>query len=218
VSAIHRERYILAFWLMSAAIIIDSLDGVLARAAMTKIAAPQIDGALLDNIIDYLNYVIVPAFFVIESNLLTPGWRIFAASVIVFTSAYQFSQRDAKTEDHFFKGFPSYWNIVIFYLFFLQMPSGINMAIILILGILVFVPIKYIYPSRLDYLTNIRWLRLAMLSATFAWGGATGLLIWFYPNSHPLLAGISLGYVVLYFLVSLYRTMVPLQRPPAKYN
>ena len=210
-NAIFEEHYILAFWFMSGAILVDALDGVLARAAMTKVAAPQIDGALLDNMVDYLNYVVVPAVFVMQTSLLSPNWRLFTAGVIGLASAYQFSHRDAKTKDHFFRGFPSYWNIVVFYLFFLQLSPIVNLIILLGLAILVFVPIKYVYPSRLDYLANNRWGRYAMILATLLWGVATALLIINYPESHPLLTVISLGYGVVYVLVSLYRTLVPLQ-------
>lgn len=209
--AIHREAYIVAFWLMAVAIIIDAVDGWFARWAGTKEAAARVDGALLDNIVDYLNYVIVPAFFIMESQLLTPAWRTFAAGLIALTSAYQFSQEDAKTEDHFFKGFPSYWNILVFYLFFLQLSPTTNLIIILSLAVLIFVPIKYVYPSRLEYLTSRPWLRTAMIVATVIWGGATALLINAYPNSNRPMASLSLGYVLLYILVSLYRTLFPLR-------
>lgn len=210
-SAIHRQQFILAFWLMAATIIIDSVDGVLARRTMARVIAPQIDGALLDNIVDYLNYVIVPAFFLIESDMLPGVWRFVGAALVVLASAYQFTQYDAKTQDHFFKGFPSYWNIVVFYLFFWQTSPWTNLVTILILAALVFVPIKCVYPSRLEYLTHNRHLRRAMLLATFIWGGATASLIWLYPKTNRVLVVLSMGYMVLYILVSLYRTLVPLE-------
>ena len=75
--------------------------------------------------------------------------------------------------------------------------------------LLVFVPIKYVYPSRLDYLTSNRWLRIGVLMSTLLWGVATVGLLYIYPNTNPLLVGISLGYAVFYALLSLYRTLVP---------
>jgi phosphatidylcholine synthase len=211
--AIHQQHYLLAFWLMGGAIIVDSLDGVLARRAMTKVAAPKIDGDLLDNLLDYVNYVMTPAFFLLVSGLLPASWvRYVGASLIVLVSAYQFTQPDAKTKDHFFKGFPSYWNIVVFYLFFWQTSPWANLIIVLILSILVFVPIKYVYPSRLDYLTDNIWLRRAMLLATIFWGVATAALLWIYPDTNRLLVSLSIGYAAFYVLISLYRTFVPLDR------
>ncbi len=107
-NAIHHEQYLLAFWLMSGALFVDSVDGVLARRAMTKVVAPRVDGALLDNLLDYVNYAMVPAFLLLESDFLLPaGWNYVGSSLIVLVSAYQFTQPEAKTDDHFFQGFPS---------------------------------------------------------------------------------------------------------------
>src|SRR5207247_85413 len=148
-----------ALWLMGAAILIDAVDGMFARKVKIKEAVPEIDGALLDNIVDFFTYTLVPCFFLLVTNLLPEYWRVLCVMVITFSSAYQFTQVDAKTTDHFFKGFPSYWNIAVFYLFFGQMSEVTNMAILLFLAILSFVPIKYVYPSRLDYLTENKFLR-----------------------------------------------------------
>ena len=210
--AIHQREFLVAFWLMGGAIIVDSVDGILARRANTKEAAPKIDGALLDNLLDYVNYAMAPAFFfIVNDNLLPAKWRIIGASVIVLVSAYQFTQPEAKTKDHFFKGFPSYWNIVVFYLFFWQTSPQVNLIIVFILALLTFVPIKYVYPSRLDYLTRSQWLRRAMLTATILWGVATAALLWIYPGTNPILVSLSIGYAVFYVLISLYRTFVPIE-------
>src|SRR5262249_38638675 len=136
--------------------------------------------------------------------------RILCVMAITFSSCYQFTQVDAKTSDHFFKGFPSYWNIAVFYLFFWQMSPLTNMVILLSLALLSFVPIKYVYPSRLDYLTENKILRLGMVVITILWGAATTGLLWLYPKSNHLLVSISLGYCLLYIGISLYRTWVPL--------
>lgn len=130
--------------------------------------------------------------------------------MLAFSSAYQFTQVDAKTQDHFFKGFPSYWNIVIFYLYFWQLNAWANLATLMVLAVLSFVPIKYIYPSRLDYLTYNPSLRLMMLIATLVFGLATAGLIWLYPLSSLTLNCISMCYMTSYILISLYRTWFPL--------
>lgn len=208
--AIYRHNLLLALWLMGAAIFIDAIDGMFARRVKIKEVVPEIDGALLDNIVDFVNYTIVPAFFLLVTNLLPPYWRLFCVMVITFSSAYQFTQVDAKTSDHFFKGFPSYWNIAVFYLFFWQMSNWTNMLILLLLAALSFVPIKYVYPSRLDYLSDNKFLRTSMVLITVLWGVATAGLLWLYPKSNHILVSISVGYLVLYIAISLYRTWVPL--------
>jgi phosphatidylcholine synthase len=208
--AIYEQEFLSAFWLMGTSILIDAVDGVLARRVKIKLAVPQIDGALLDNIVDFFTYTIVPSFFLLVTNVVPAHWRLVCVMAITFSSAYQFTQVDAKTSDHFFKGFPSYWNIVVFYLFFWQMSEWINLAILIGLAVLSFVPIKYIYPSRLDYLTHNPVLRLAMLVATVLWGFATAGLLWIYPETNAPLVFISMGYLILYVGMSLYRTCVPL--------
>jgi phosphatidylcholine synthase len=176
--AIYDRKWVLAFWLMAITILIDAVDGLFARWIKIKLAVPRIDGALLDNIVDFFTYTIVPAFFLLVTPLVPETWRFPCVLFIVLSSCYQFTQIDAKTEDHFFKGFPSYWNIVVFYLFFWQMSPQLNLSILLLLSILSFVPIKYVYPSRLDYLADSNLLRFAMLLATILWGAATAGLLW----------------------------------------
>lgn len=208
--AIYEHKPLVAFWMMGVSILIDAVDGMFARLIKIKIAVPEIDGALLDNIVDFFNYTIVPSFFLLVIPIVPPYWCLAIVMMITLSSAYQFTQVDAKTSDHFFKGFPSYWNIVVFYLFFLQMNPWINLSILCVLALLSFVPIKYVYPTRLDYLTHNKTLRLAMLLATLVWGGATAGILWGYPESNIILSSISMSYLILYVAISFYRTWVPL--------
>lgn len=209
--AIHQQKPIAAFWLMFIAVLIDAVDGMFARLVKIKVAVPEIDGALLDNIVDFFNYTIVPSFFILALPLVPSMWSIPCVLAITFSSAYQFTQVDAKTPDHFFKGFPSYWNIAIFYLFFWQMNHWVNLIILFTLAVLSFVPLKYVYPSRLDYLTHSNLLRIAMLILTIMWGAATAELLWVYPQTNSILVVLSMGYLLLYAAISFYRTWCPLK-------
>ncbi len=121
--AINQEQWRLLFLWMAIAVIVDGLDGFLARAAQVHRVLPNFDGALLDNIVDYLNYVFVPAYFLYAAGLLPQQLEVVLPIIVLLASAYQFSQSDAKTEDHFFKGFPSYWNIVVVYLVMLGLST-----------------------------------------------------------------------------------------------
>jgi phosphatidylcholine synthase len=145
---IEQRNFSDAFWLMALAVVIDASDGTLARAARVKEIIPWFDGDRLEDIIDYANYVIVPCLFLVYADLLPRPDAAWIAALPLIASAYGFCQKEAKTADHFFLGFPSYWNIVGFYLFVLQTPRWINGFLIIILSILVFVPIRYVYPSR----------------------------------------------------------------------
>ena len=182
---------------MIVAMFVDGFDGMLARWADVKTYAKGIDGALLDNILDYLNYVVVPALFLVEADVLPYGTRLIGACSILLTSAYQFTQTDAKTDDHHFKGFPSYWNVMALYMLLMNLPPWVNLGFLMLFNVLVFVPVKYIYPSRNSYLRKLT------LTLTYLYGaiGIWGLLQ--YPNQPKWVVWISLVYVAYYLILSL---------------
>ena len=209
IRAINQHNWLTAFLLMGITICIDAVDGTIARRINIKNCTPHIDGALLDNIIDFFTYSLIPSYFVLVSPIFTPPWQFICSSLIILASAYQFTQADAKTPDHFFKGFPSYWNITVFYLFYWQTLPLTNTLIIILLFILSFIPIKYIYPSRMEYLSSNPLYRKLMSIATMVWGITTFMLILTYPTKNTFLDLISISYIALYFCISLYRTIVP---------
>lgn len=183
------------------AMFVDGFDGTLARLFHVKEYASGVDGGLMDNIIDYLNYVVVAAFILIKvPDLMPAGWEMPAAFSILLTSAYQFSQVDAKTDDqsYFFKGFPSVWNFLVIYMMLLGLNAWINLAALVICNILIFVPVKYLYPTR-----NKRLRRLT-LGLTYAYGaiGVWGLLQ--YPSVPQWVVPVSFIYVFYYAFLSLF--------------
>ncbi|MBP7961521.1 MAG: CDP-alcohol phosphatidyltransferase family protein [Caldilineaceae bacterium] len=196
--AIFEGNWPLAFVWMGAAIVVDSLDGFLARKAHVKTVLPEFDGALLDNMVDYLNYVLVPAIFLSQSHVLPDVLPLLGPAAILLASAYQFCQTNAKTADHFFVGFPSYWNVVVFYLLLVNINPWISLAIILVLCALVFVPFKYIYPTR-----TVRFQRLT-LAVIGIWGLANLILLIQYPTVNFQLIAISLACGVYYWGMSLF--------------
>jgi phosphatidylcholine synthase len=196
--AISNHQWILAFAWMSASILVDSFDGLLARRVRVKSVLPDFDGALLDNMIDFLNYVFVPAFFLYEADILPRQYALVGAALILLASSYQFCQDDAKTEDHYFKGFPSYWNIMVYYMFLLSLNGWINLSITLLLSALVFVPIKYVYPSR----TKMHQ-RLTMFLACL-WGIINIVILADYPLHDRWLIWASLLFAVYYCGLSFY--------------
>jgi len=200
--AIAHGKWELAFAWMAVTLFIDSVDGSLARKCGVKEVLPQIDGALLDNIVDYFTYAIIPAFFLYESGIVPPKWGLVGAMAITFASGYQFCQAEAKTEDHFFRGFPSYWNIVVFYCFVLEWSPWTNLFITLALAVAIFVPIKYLYPSR------TRPLRAITVPLTIIWAVMLAIALVRYPQGHRALVQWSLGYVVYYFGASLALTLL----------
>lgn len=209
---IHETRYISAFWFLAISTAIDGVDGFFARKYKVREVVPRIDGALLDNITDYVTFVIAPSFMLMVSDILPEPVRIICGLLVPFASTYQFSQKDAKTEDHFFKGFPSYWNIVVFYLFICAMNPWLNFAILLFLALTVFIPVKYVYPSRLEYLSSSATFKLGFLLATILWAVCSILLLVLYPQLNAILLGYTVIYILFYIGLSLYRTFVPMQK------
>ena len=147
--AIGRGALHQAALLMLLAIAVDALDGMMARAAGVARLIPSLDGRRLDDIVDYLNYVIVPAVFLVAAGLL-PHW--LWAVLPILASTYGFSQVDAKTRDGFFLGFPSYWNVVAIYAWLLEIPPDVGAAIVTGFALLVPTPLKWVYPSQLRVL------------------------------------------------------------------
>jgi len=187
-----------AFIYLIVATLVDATDGVLARALKVKERLPGFDGAALDNIVDYLTYVFVPVLIVWQAELVPVAFPVCAAMLLA--SAYGFSQADAKAHagDHAFTGFPSYWNIVVAYLYLLQLAPIVNAAILLVLALLVFVPIRYVYPSR------TMALKVPTLVLGTAWGVLFTWLIWRLPAVDGPWAALSLTFPVYYFALSLW--------------
>lgn len=189
-------------WLILAAMVIDGSDGFLARRFRVKEVVPGFDGALLDNIIDYITYAFAPMVLLWSTGYLPGGWLGgVVASIVLLASCYQFCRSDAKTDDHFFVGFPSYWNIAAFYLIVLGAGTVTTITTLLVLTVLVFVPIKYVYPSR----TETAW--WPTMTLTTLWLGLYALILVQYPAPNVWLIAISGGYVLYYAALSVHLTL-----------
>jgi phosphatidylcholine synthase len=154
-----------ALWMLLA-MAIDSLDGSMARAVGVSRVLPHFDGRRLDDIVDYLNYAIVPCVFLVAGGLLPHWW---AAAPPILASAYGFSQVEAKTEDDFFLGFPSYWNVIAIQAWLLEVPPAPLAAIVAGFALLVFVPLKYVYPSKMRAFKRTTYGLTAASAAAVAW-------------------------------------------------
>jgi phosphatidylcholine synthase len=147
-----------SFVLMLVATLIDATDGTLARAIRIKETLPGFDGRRLDDIVDFLNYTCLPLLLIWRAQLLPASWE-FILALPLLSSAYGFCQVSAKTDDGYFLGFPSYWNLVAFYLYALQPMAGwLAVTILVVLSLLTFVPARYLYPTqrgRLNVVTNL---------------------------------------------------------------
>lgn len=195
--AVITGRYRLAFLLMVIACVVDSTDGMLARRAKVKQATPSFDGARLDDIVDYLTFVFVPALLLFQAGLLPSKWGGVVVAAVLLSSAIGFCTADAKTEDHFYTGFPSYWNIAALYLFAAHLTPIVNAIVLLVLSAMVFVRIRYIYPSRTPVLRGLT------IALCVIWGLMVLEIIAMLPDVPRSLLLVSLFFPVYYLVLSL---------------
>ena len=198
ISAIAGGRIAEAMWWLYVAVFIDATDGTAARAVGVKEVLPGFDGAKLDDIVDYLTYVLVPMFFLLQTGLLEGLPGTLAAGAAVLASAFRFCSSDAKTPDAFFTGFPSYWNVVGLYFYVFDAPPWACAAITGVLALLVLVPLRFIYPTRMP--TLMGW----TIGLGVAWSLLVGIVLLRLPERATTVAAISLAYPVYYTLASFW--------------
>ncbi len=202
-----------AFVWMIVATLIDATDGTLARKVGVKQVLPGFDGRRLDDITDFLTYTFLPLLLLWRAGTLPPGqeaWLMFP----LLASAYGFCQTDIKTGDGYFLGFPSLWNVVAFYIYILGMPLWINLAILIVLSVLTFVPTRYLYPSqpgslnRLSSILGVVWMvSLVPVLLGFTQLDAERSLKLTQPSTLQLITYGTLFYPIFYLGVSFWITL-----------
>ena len=165
-----------SFLWLGLALLVDGLDGTIARKIGVTDKAPNIDGSTLDNLIDYLNYVIIPSLMIYWFQMVPNGWEIIIPAGIFAVSLYTFANINMKTDDYYFSGFPALWNIVVLYFYILNTNLYVNLIVIIFLSILTFIPIKFVHPLRVKKLRNIT------IFCTIIWSATTLKLITTLPN------------------------------------
>ena len=155
-----------AFLWLGLALLIDGIDGTLARKIGVLDKTPNIDGSTLDNVIDYLNYVIIPALMIYWFQMVPNGWEIILPAGMFAVSLYTFANMNMKTNDYYFSGFPAVWNIVVLYFYILNTHPIINVIVILLLFIFTFIPIKFVHPLRVKKIRNLTIFCTVLWSAT----------------------------------------------------
>jgi phosphatidylcholine synthase len=189
------QAFRLAFFVMVVATAIDATDGWLARRARVSEVLPGFDGRRLDDLIDFQTYTFLPLALIWRSGLLSPPLQPWLLVPLV-ASAYGFCQVHAKTADNYFLGFPSYWNVVAFYLYVLRVPESGALALILALAVLTFVPTRYLYTSYAG-----RWTVFTNLFAS-AWLVSLLAILWIWGGAPPWLVVASLAFPAYYMLAS----------------
>jgi len=201
--AAEEGRFRLALFFLGAALVVDGIDGPLARRAGVVWRVPGIDGATLDLVVDYLTYVFVPVILIYRAGVLPVpyGWVFIAA--ILISSLYTFARTDMKTTDNFFLGFPALWNVVAFYLLVLQPGAFAAASLIGLFVCLTFAPVHFVHPLR------VRRYQPWLAGVTIVWGMSSLLLLagmWSPVWTHILLA-LSLTGASVLVVVGVHRTL-----------
>ena len=186
-----------AFFYMFLAILIDATDGFLARRYNVSKVLTKFDGQKLDDLIDFLNYVLVPVAMAYFLRIL-PEDYLYLGIIPIMASAYGFSQVSAKTEEGFFTGFPSYWNLVVFYLYLLKLPIFLNIIIFFMFSAAVFVPLKYIVPFKTKPFARVTDIFCVIWCLNLA------AIFIFLQNQPTWLVILSATFPVYYIVLSIY--------------
>jgi phosphatidylcholine synthase len=186
--AATRGHWTLMFQCLGAALFVDGVDGTIARRLKVADALPRWSGDVLDLVVDFVTYVFVPAYAITASGLLPELLSVPAGIAVVVTGALYFADRNMKTEDNYFRGFPTLWNAVAFYLFLLKPQPWLAAAAVAALAVLTFVPFKFVHPFRVIRLRGFN------IAAVLAWAGLATVAVLSDLDPSPWVTG---GLVVL---------------------
>lgn len=203
--AATQANWRLMFMWLGVALIVDGIDGPLARKVDIKKNAANWDGGVLDLVIDYLTYVFIPAYALIYSDLLPSPWGVIAAMVITITAVVYFADVRMKAPDNSFVGFPAAWQMVVLVLLTFMPPPAVTLTVVAVLAIAQFTPIKFIHPVR-----TVRW-RPVNLSTLLLWVVLAGWSVWmeFNPPQPVKLALLASSF----WLLTVGAVMQVIQRP-----
>jgi len=160
-----RGEWTLMFFCLGIALFVDGIDGTIARRLNVAEMLPRWSGDVLDLVVDFVTYVFVPAYAITMSGLLPELLSVPAGIAVVVTGALYFADRNMKTEDNYFRGFPTLWNAAAFYLFLLKPQPWLAAAAVAVLAVLTFVPFKFVHPFRVTRLRGVN------IAAVLAWSG-----------------------------------------------
>ena len=170
-AAVDGNWRVMFLWLVFA-LIVDGIDGPLARRWDTPNNFPIYDGVLMDLIVDYLTYVFIPAFALFKSGLLD-GWTGWVAIIVIcYGSVIYFADTRMKTKDKSFSGFPACWNMVVLVLFAVTPPPATILFVIVALTIGMFLRLKFVHPTRTK-----RWIWITLPMCTL-WVVCAGWAAW----------------------------------------
>lgn len=199
--AINDQSWRVAMLWLIAALVIDGIDGTFARMFRVQEVLPKVNGKTMDYIIDFATYAIIPAYFFHQAGLVAAPWSLPCTIIILIVSALYYAKEGMVSEDYYFVGFPVMWNLVIFYLFFIfDFGSLVNALLIIFFAVLHFVPIKFVYPSRVRHYRKLTLAVTTIVLVIYA------LILLMYPEKNFWLMLISVICAIYYGVMAIYNT------------
>lgn len=189
------EEWTAMFFTLGLALIVDGVDGPMARRFKVKETLPRWSGEGLDFVVDFITYVFVPAYAIANSGYLPELLAVPLACVIVVTGALYFADGYMKTDDNYFRGFPAVWNLVAFYVFLLEPEPWAATGVILALAALTFAPLRFVHPLR------VRQGRIVNIGLLVAWAALAIVALVYDLEPGPYVV-VVLSVIALYFLVA----------------
>lgn len=137
------------------------------------------DGKMIDYVIDFAAYAIIPTYFFYKAEMASATWMIPCVAIMLLTSALYYGKKEMVADQQFFVGFPVLWNFVVYFQFFIcHNIQWLNVVSVILFGILHFVPIKFAYPSMSrEYFKSHLVISILGLAAAFT-------VLWEFPNTH----------------------------------
>jgi phosphatidylcholine synthase len=192
-----------AFLWLGLAFVVDGLDGPLARRYRVAEVLPRISGDTLDLVIDYLTYVVVPAVLLARFGLVPEGIGALTAGLILAVSLYTFANRDMKTRDNYFEGFPAVWNVLVLYMWALETDPWANLAVIAVCAVLTFTRLKFTHPLR------VARLRALTLAFTGLWAALSLAVVLLHPASPDAVVWPWIGLIGYFLGLTAWRSLDP---------
>jgi phosphatidylcholine synthase len=182
------------------AMVVDGIDGPIARAARVEDALPGMDGNILDLVVDYLTCVMLPVAFMVYFNAFPSGWNVLLGAAILFTSVLWFARTELMTEDHWFRGFPAIWNLVAPTFFLLGSPHWVNITVTVGLCVLTLSEVKFVHPMQ------VRERRVTNIAVTAIWLGAMLALTLMWPTTSVPLKVLLVAAPAWFAFITIERT------------
>jgi phosphatidylcholine synthase len=201
-----RGSWQIVFLCLGVALVVDGIDGPLARRARVAEKLPWFDGSALDFVVDYANYVFIPAVVLAGAGLMPNPFATIAGVIAAVVGALYFADRRMKTPEQAFRGFPAVWNTVAFLLVIYRPPAVVAFAAVALFAVLTFTPVEFVHPVR------VKRLRPLTLAMTFAWG-VLAIVALFDDLNPSLPVKIAFGVASLYLAV--IGVVLQLGRPKA---